>query len=286
MFLKEMLLVVTSETQHFRNIYKVSFDSNNMIVKKDMVAKIRDYFDLNIYETKVWLALLSKGLASAGEIASDSGVPRSRTYDVLESLEKKGFAIVKIGKPVKYLGVKPKIIIEKLKNNVRSDADERVKALGTLRETSEFKQLEELYNVGINPVRREDLSASIKGRSTIANHLREIIESAEGEVIICMSAEEIKDKERLFEDSFEELKKRNVDIKMALFGDSKIIEGLREYFDLKIKEIKIDSKFFIVDRKEVLFFLTKESKKNDQAIWISSEFFSLGFAQLFDIAIK
>lgn len=286
MFLKEMLLVVTSETQHFRNIYKVSFDSNNMIVKKDMVAKIRDYFDLNIYETKVWLALLSKGLASAGEIASDSGVPRSRTYDVLESLEKKGFAIVKIGKPVKYLGVKPKIIIEKLKNNVRSDADERVKALGTLRETSEFKQLEELYNVGINPVRREDLSASIKGRSTIANHLREIIESAEGEVIICMSAEEIKDKERLFEDSFEELKKRNVDIKMALFGDSKIIEGLREYFDLEIKEIKIDSKFFIVDRKEVLFFLTKESKKNDQAIWISSEFFSLGFAQLFDIAIK
>lgn len=286
MFLKEMLLVVTSETQHFRNIYKVSFDSNNMIVKKDMVAKIRDYFDLNIYETKVWLALLSKGLASAGEIASDSGVPRSRTYDVLESLEKKGFAIVKIGKPVKYLGVKPKIIIEKLKNNVRNDADERVKALGTLRETSEFKQLEELYNVGINPVRREDLSASIKGRSTIANHLREIIESAEGEVIICMSAEEIKDKERLFEDSFEELKKRNVDIKMALFGDSKIIEGLREYFDLKIKEIKIDSKFFIVDRKEVLFFLTKESKKNDQAIWINSEFFSLGFAQLFDIAIK
>lgn len=286
MFLKEMLLVVTSETQHFRNIYKVSFDSNNMIVKKDMVAKIRDYFDLNIYETKVWLALLSKGLASAGEIASDSGVPRSRTYDVLESLEKKGFAIVKIGKPVKYLGVKPKIIIEKLKNNVRSDADERVKALGTLRETSEFKQLEELYNVGINPVRREDLSASIKGRSTIANHLREIIESAEGEVIICMSAEEIKDKERLFEDSFEELKKRNVDIKMALFGDSKIIEGLREYFDLEIKEIKIDSKFFIVDRKEVLFFLTKESKKNDQAIWINSEFFSLGFAQLFDIAIK
>lgn len=281
-----LLLVVTSEKQHIRNIYKVSFYSNNMIVKKEMIAKIKDYFDLNIYETKVWLALLNKGSASAGEIATDSGVPRSRTYDVLESLEKKGFAIVKLGKPVKYLGVKPKIILEKLKNNVRSDADERVKALGTLRETDEFKQLEELYNVGINPVRREDLSASIKGRSTIANHLREIIESAETEVIICMSAEEIKDKERLFEDSFEELKKRNVDIKMALFGDSKIIEELRGSFGLEIKEIKIDSKFFIVDRKEVLFFLNKESRKNDQAIWINSEFFSLGFAQLFDVAIK
>jgi len=257
-----------------------------MIMKKEMISKIKDYFDLNIYETKVWLALLNKGSASAGEIATDSGVPRSRTYDVLESLEKKGFAIIKLGKPVKYLGVKPKIILEKLKNNVRNEAEEKVKSLKTLKDTNEFKQLEELYNVGINPVKREDLSASIKGRSTIANHLKEIIDSTEKEVIICMEAQEIKDKENLFIDSFNQLKKRNVEIKMALFGDSKIIEELRKYFDLDIKEIKINSKFFIVDRREVLFFLNKESKKNDQAIWINSEFFSVGFAQLFDVAVK
>jgi len=90
-----------------------------MIAKQDLINKIKDYFDLNIYETKVWLALLGKGSASAGEIASISGVPRSRTYDVLEGLEKKGFAIVKLGKPVKYLGVKPKMILEKMKNNTK-----------------------------------------------------------------------------------------------------------------------------------------------------------------------
>jgi len=60
-----------------------------MLVKSELIAKIKDYFELNIYETKVWLALLGKGSASAGEIATISGVPRSRTYDVLESLEKK-----------------------------------------------------------------------------------------------------------------------------------------------------------------------------------------------------
>ena len=86
-----------------------------MIVKQELVKKIKDYFDLNVYETKVWLALISKGVASAGEVASISGVPRSRAYDVLETLEKRGFALVKIGKPVKYMGVKPKIILEKLK---------------------------------------------------------------------------------------------------------------------------------------------------------------------------
>ena len=62
-----------------------------MIIKQDLVKRIKDHFDLNVYETKVWLALLSKGVVSAGETAELSGVPRSRTYDILESLEKKGF---------------------------------------------------------------------------------------------------------------------------------------------------------------------------------------------------
>jgi sugar-specific transcriptional regulator TrmB len=171
-----------------------------MILKEELVSKIKDYFDLNIYETKVWLALLTKGTASAGEIASLSGVPRSRTYDVLESLEKKGFALVKLGKPVKYMGVKPNIILEKLKNNVRKDAEDRVVSLSNLKSTEEYTQLEELYTVGINPVKREDLSASLKGRSNITNHLREILENAEKEVIICTNAEEFKMKEKLFKE--------------------------------------------------------------------------------------
>src|SRR3972149_7072647 len=122
-----------------------------MLIKQELISRIKDYFDLNIYETKVWLALLGKGIASAGEIATISRVPRSRTYDVLESLEKKGFALVKLGKPVKYLGVKPNVILEKLKNNVRSDAEERIITLGNLRTTDEFIKLEELYKNGLSP---------------------------------------------------------------------------------------------------------------------------------------
>ncbi|MDO8517120.1 MAG: helix-turn-helix domain-containing protein, partial [Nanoarchaeota archaeon] len=53
-----------------------------MILKNELTNKIKGYFDLNIYETKVWIALLQKGISTAGEIAEISGVPRSRTYDV------------------------------------------------------------------------------------------------------------------------------------------------------------------------------------------------------------
>ena len=116
-----------------------------MIVKQELVSRIKDYFDLNIYETKVWLALLKKGVASAGEVAEASGIPRSRTYDVLESLEKKGFAIAKLDKPVKYIGVKPRIILEKLKNNVKKEANEKMIELSKVRSSDEYTKLEELY---------------------------------------------------------------------------------------------------------------------------------------------
>ena len=108
------------------------------LFKKELISKIRTDFSLNIYETKVWLALLSKGIASAGEIAEISDVPRSRTYDVLESLEKQGFAIQKLGKPIKYIAVKPKIIIEKLKKNLVRDAESSVEVLAIVKDTPEF----------------------------------------------------------------------------------------------------------------------------------------------------
>ena len=112
-----------------------------MIIKQDLVKRIKEYFNLNIYETKVWLALLSKGIASAGEVAELSGVPRSRTYDVLESLEKGGFAIVKIGKPVKYIAVKPVEVVEKMKSRALNDAQEKVKSLSNLKDTAEYTEL-------------------------------------------------------------------------------------------------------------------------------------------------
>ena len=90
-----------------------------MIVKEDFLKKLKVSFNLNIYEVKIWTALLSKGVSSAGELSDISNVPRSRSYDVLESLEKKGFVVMKIGKPIKYLAVEPKEVIERVKKNLR-----------------------------------------------------------------------------------------------------------------------------------------------------------------------
>ena len=257
-----------------------------MLVKQELINKIKDYFDLNIYETKVWLALLSKGIASAGEVADISGVPRSRTYDVLEGLEKRGFAIVKLGKPVKYLGVKPKMILEKMKNNTRKDAEEKIASLSKIKDTDEFLKLENLYKEGIDPVKREDISASIKGKSNISNYLREIIQEAKKEVIICTNIDEIISRAKLFGQTFELLNKANIKIKVALSGDEKKIKEIETKFNMKFKKVNIEAKFFIIDRKQILFYLSKDKEDEDIAIWLNSEFFAEAFASLFDKAMK
>jgi len=258
-----------------------------MIIKTELVRQIKEHFNLNIYETKVWLALLSKGVASAGEIAEMSGVPRSRTYDVLESLEKQGFAIIKLGKPVKYVAVKPNLILEKLKNKTLKSANNKIKILSELKSTKEYSELEQLYNTGIEPIRQEDISGAIKGKSTIYSHIKEILESAEKEVIICTSAQEIQNKSRFFCSIFERLNKANVKIKIALSGDEREIKKINSKYNVKAKAIKIDSKFYIADNKEVLFAISKAGLPEEElAIWLNTKFFASALGFLFNQAVK
>jgi len=254
-----------------------------MIIKQELVQKIRDYFSLNIYETKVWLALLGKGVASAGEIAELSEVPRSRTYDVLESLEKRGFTISKLGKPAKYIAVKPNIILEKMKNNTIKEAEHKVDVLAKLKETSEYNELETLYKTGIQPVRHEELSGAIKGKNTIHGHTKEILENARKEVIICTSAKDFSDKLRFFSNIITKLNKNNVVTKVALSGQDQEIKKLSNKLKIKIKKIEINTKFFIVDQEQVLFMLSEGTVADEElAIWLNTEFFTTALVYLFN----
>lgn len=269
----------------YRKIYKYSLGQNIMILNQELVSRIKDHFDLNIYETKVWLALLSKGIASAGDIAKISRVPRSRTYDVLENLEKKGFAIEKLGKPIMYMGVKPKGILERLKTNVKKDAEERLNFLTNIKETEEFLALEEMYKNSEEPVKKEELPLSLKGKEAVSGYIKELIGKAKKELIICNDAENVKSKVKVFKKTIDFLKKSNIAIKIALFGDNEIIDELSGIFGLKIKKVDANAKFFIVDKSEVLFYLSKDQDE-ESAILITSEFFTRAFSDIFELSLK
>ncbi|MBX4196542.1 hypothetical protein KW805_03065 [Candidatus Pacearchaeota archaeon] len=257
-----------------------------MIVKPELVKRIKEYFNLNIYETKVWLALLSKGIASAGEIAELSGVPRSRTYDVLESLEKMGFAIVKIGKPVKYIAVKPTEVVEKIKNKAMQEANEKVKSLSTLKDTAEYAELEQLHTTGIAPVKFHDITGSLKGRANVLSRIRELMETAEKEVVICTSVLDFEDKSRVLIPTLEKLAKHDVKIKIALSGDHDRIKRLSSKHDLKIKQTDSKARVFLADKKEILFMLTAENAEEEIGVWLQSPIFTESLSNILDLALK
>jgi sugar-specific transcriptional regulator TrmB len=262
-----------------------------MIVNNDLIKKIRAYFNLNIYETKVWLALLGKGIASAGEIAEISGVPRSRTYDVLESLEKQGYVIQKIGKPVRFLAVKPQTVVEGLKVSTKKDAEEKVETLENLRGTKEYEQLEVLHKSSAEAVKNKEISSAIKGKTNIYSHIYDLIENARKEVLIAITYEELMKKEKMYKELFDKMNKE-IKLKVAISNtDKEKIKQLETKFKMKFYNIAIKSTMFIIDKEQTLFPLNKKEKiteeiEEDIAIWLNSEFFSGALAYLFELGIK
>ena len=73
---------------------------------------------------------------------------------------------------------------------------------------------------------------------------------------------------------------------MALSGDPALISEIEKKLEIKVKRIDIDAKFFIVDRKEVLFYISRGGDESENiAIWLNSDFFVESFASLFEKAL-
>jgi sugar-specific transcriptional regulator TrmB len=260
-----------------------------MIVKEEFLSRLRKIFDLNLYEVKVWTALLSRGTSTAGELSSISDVPRSRTYDILESLEKKGFIIMKLGKPIKFIALKPEEVVDRVKKNLLSEAKERSKRLETLKSDEVLEELSSLFTKGVKFVEPSDLSGSLKGRQNLYNHLDMMIRDAEKTITIMTTSEGLNKKFEVLMPSLEKCKKRGVKIRIAAPINNNNIKVAKEF--KKVAEVrnveKIRARFAIIDSNQLIFMLLDDEKIHpnyDIGIWINTEFFAQVLEQLFELA--
>jgi sugar-specific transcriptional regulator TrmB len=199
-----------------------------MIVQKNFLSKLRD-FGLNTYESKLWTALLSRGFSTAGELSDIANVPRSRTYDVLESLEKKGFIIRKLGKPIKYIAVPPEEVIERIKNKVKKDAEQQMDLIETLRKSDMLDELSLLHSQGVELIDPSDLTGSISNRENIYNHMESRLGKAETSVSMLTTAEGLKRKSSFLLPLVKKLKNKKVSIRIATQIDKANIELVSEF---------------------------------------------------------
>lgn len=79
---------------------------------------------LTDYEIKAYVALTSLISGTATQISEVSGVPRSRTYEILKNLQKKGFIEIVPGKPLKFNTVSPQDVFEKARERITDELDQ------------------------------------------------------------------------------------------------------------------------------------------------------------------
>lgn len=263
-----------------------------MIVGKDFLTKLKS-FGLNSYEGKLWVALLSRGVSTAGELSDIANVPRSRTYDVLESLEKKGFIIVKIGKPIKYLAVEPTEVVSRVQKTIQKESETQIKLIDELKGSEILNELSSLHNQGIEMVDPVDYSGSFKGRDSVYDHIDAMCKAAETSITIMTTEGDFVRKVERLKRTFEKAAQRGVTIRIAatlkkVSESDELVKTASSFAEVK-NVSKIESRFVVVDGKEVLFMLQNDDTVHpsyDVGVWVNTPFFAGALEQLFELAWK
>mgnify|MGYP001564735374 CR=1 FL=1 len=257
-----------------------------MIVKEELLSQLRRYFDLNLYEVKLWAALLSRGVSTAGELSDIADVPRSRSYDVLESLEKKGFVVMKLGKPIKYIAIPPTEVVDRVRKNMQTDAQEKVKRLESVKGSDLLQELETLHNNGISLVDPADISSCLRGRNNLYNHLDLLIKDAQKTVNIMTTEKGFLRKIEGLKANLEKAKKRGVKIRISapLTKDNQLVaDSLKGIAEVKHNN-KVNSRFVTVDGSHLVFMMLDDKDVHpsyDLGIWVKSPYFASAMDNMF-----
>jgi sugar-specific transcriptional regulator TrmB len=258
-----------------------------MIVNEEFLSKLRRAFSLNLYEVKLWTALLSRGVSTAGELSDIADVPRSRTYDVLESLERKGFVIVKPEKPIKYMAISPNEVLDRVQKRLSETLQEKNKRLELLRTSDVLKELSLLYKQGIEPMQPTDFSGALKGRHNLYDHLGLLAKEAEKTICILTSEDGLLRKVRSLKPLLEKAKTRGVKIRIGAPLSDKTKEAESKLKSVaQIKNIRnVSARFAVVDGKQLMFMLLDDKEVHptyDIGLWVNTPYFASALQGMFD----
>jgi sugar-specific transcriptional regulator TrmB len=228
---------------------------------------------LNLYERKIFVALLARGVATAGELSQIANVPRSRSYDILESLAEKGFAVVQPAKPIKYVALAPKDALERTKENLKRKHGEMTQRIDELKNSPVVAELEAIYKEGLNLVQPFDMTGTLKGRHSINQHLNYLFKKAGKEIRIITTADGLNELYSNHYNSLKRIAKRGVKLKiLAPISETTPVKAFSDIAEMK-NISKPLNRVFTVDDKHFVFALTDDKKihhTQDVAFWAQS----------------
>ncbi|RLE46387.1 hypothetical protein DRJ22_02110, partial [Candidatus Woesearchaeota archaeon] len=215
----------------------------------------------------------------------------SRSYDVLESLERKGFVVMKLGKPIKYIAIPPSEVVERVKKNMHEEASERIKRLDTLKQGAVLKELNVLHSQGIELVDPAELSGALRGRHNLYSHLEMTIKNAQKSVTLMTTSQGLLRKVEALKPVFEKLKKKGVKIRIAAPLTKETKSAVKEIGSVADVRNAADARarFCIVDGKELVFMVLDDKDVHptyDVGVWVNTPFFANALESMFNVAWK
>jgi len=252
-----------------------------MVVSQKTLDSLRA-LGLNKYERNLWVALLSRSSSTVGELADLSSVPRSRCYDVLQSLADRGFVLIQPGKPMKYVAVNPQEAFDRAKKKVLKDAQEMVDRYDQIKNSGASKELDKLHKESIKTVQPEDLTGSIKGKYAMLQQMETMFKKAKKSIKIVSTANNLIDIAENHMSLVKKLSENGVTIKIVAPVNKQTAEAAKSLSKhAQIRNIedtehlsKLLGRIAIVDGSEFLLGLTDDSKVHptqDISFWSQSD---------------
>jgi sugar-specific transcriptional regulator TrmB len=144
----------------------------------DRARRSLQEFGLTDYEIRSYTSLLEIGPATASELSEASDVPYSKIYEVLGSLEKKGWIEMEHGRPSKYYPKPPSVAIDITKSQ-----------LETKLKTNEAHVLDELQPLYEKKgVRERPDIWIVRGDFNVLARIRETVEQVQKEILAAVPA--------------------------------------------------------------------------------------------------
>lgn len=251
-----------------------------MVASQETLDKLED-IGLNMYERKIYSALLGRGISTAGELSEMTNVPRSRAYDVLESLAEKGFVVIKSSNPMEYVSIPPQQAIENMKSQHEDELEEKLNKLDTMKNSEAVTELEELYDQGVELVDPAEMSGSLKGSRQVNQHMGTMFKDAESSIKILTSEKGLNELSNNHSDLLRECKEQGINVKvLSAVNDSnrKAFEELSEHAEVRhLDENELpaipDGRFTIVDNEAVTMSMTHDEvhATQDTHFWSKSD---------------
>ena len=220
--------------------------------------KILHEIGLREYETRAYLILLERGVMTASEVSEHGGIPYSKVYETLNSLERKGWIEVERGRPSRYFPKAPSESLEAARLRLEDMVNSwKHVILGELQPLYEKRELLEKPDIWI-----------LRGEFSILAKLKEMLDAARNELMIAAPAFA-----KGFVDAsvsvLGQVRDSGVRVQVMVTGDGDV-EKIAKVGETRVR----DSLFgggVIVDGKEALLFLgeadTKRSYSGLLVIW-------------------